>query len=89
MSQTPFRLKITGTKIDLACPPPDQSTCMFPPDILAADLAATLLVVIAPGPDNVLAISRGLSQGRAAAVLSSFVSAGHFDPGAGQPALSR
>jgi threonine/homoserine/homoserine lactone efflux protein len=30
-----------------------------------------LLVVIAPGPDNILAISRGLSQGRAAAVLSS------------------
>ena len=44
---------------------------MFPPDILAAYLAATLLVVIAPGPDNVLAISRGLSQGRAAAALSS------------------
>jgi threonine/homoserine/homoserine lactone efflux protein len=44
---------------------------MFPPDILAAYLAAVLLVVIAPGPDNILAISRGLSQGRAAAVLSS------------------
>ena len=44
---------------------------MFPPDILAAYLAATLLVVIAPGPDNTLAISRGLSQGRAAAALSS------------------
>ena len=44
---------------------------MFPPDILAAYLAAVLLVVIAPGPDNILAISRGLSQGRAAATLSS------------------
>ena len=44
---------------------------MFPPDILAAYLAAVLLVVIAPGPDNILAIGRGLSQGRAAAVLSS------------------
>ena len=44
---------------------------MFAPDILAAYLAATLLVVIAPGPDNILAISRGLSQGRAAAALSS------------------
>jgi threonine/homoserine/homoserine lactone efflux protein len=44
---------------------------MFPFDILAAYFAAVLLVVIAPGPDNILAISRGLSQGRAAAVLSS------------------
>jgi threonine/homoserine/homoserine lactone efflux protein len=44
---------------------------MFPLDILAAYLAAVLLVVIAPGPDNILAISRGLSQGRAAAILSS------------------
>ncbi len=44
---------------------------MFPSNILAAYLAAVLLVVIAPGPDNILAISRGLSQGRAAAMLSS------------------
>jgi threonine/homoserine/homoserine lactone efflux protein len=44
---------------------------MFPLDTLAAYLAAVLLVVIAPGPDNILAISRGLSQGRVAAVLSS------------------
>ncbi|MEQ1686200.1 MAG: LysE family translocator [Burkholderiaceae bacterium] len=44
---------------------------MFPPDVLAAYLAATLLVVIAPGPDNILAIGRGLSQGRVAAILSS------------------
>jgi threonine/homoserine/homoserine lactone efflux protein len=44
---------------------------MFPTDILVAYLAAVLLVVIAPGPDNILAISRGLSQGRAAATLSS------------------
>ncbi len=44
---------------------------MFPTDTLTAYLAATLLVVIAPGPDNILAISRGLSQGRAAAILSS------------------
>jgi threonine/homoserine/homoserine lactone efflux protein len=28
-----------------------------------AYLAAVLLVVIAPGPDNILAIGRGLSQG--------------------------
>lgn len=44
---------------------------MFPTDTLLAYLAAVLLVVIAPGPDNILAIGRGLSQGRAAAVLSS------------------
>jgi threonine/homoserine/homoserine lactone efflux protein len=44
---------------------------MFPPEILAAYLAAVLLVVVAPGPDNILAIGRGLSQGRAAAALSS------------------
>jgi len=29
------------------------------------------VVVIAPGPDHLLAISRGLSQGRRAAALSS------------------
>lgn len=44
---------------------------MFPAEILAAYLAAAMLVVLAPGPDNVLAISRGLSQGRAAAALSA------------------
>jgi len=44
---------------------------MFPLDTLGAYLVATLLVVLAPGPDNILAISRGLSQGRAAAALSS------------------
>lgn len=44
---------------------------MFPPEILIAYLAAVLVVVIAPGPDNILVISRGLSQGRMAAALSS------------------
>ncbi len=44
---------------------------MFPPDILLAYLLATLLVVIAPGPDNILALSRGLGQGPVAAVASS------------------
>ncbi len=44
---------------------------MFPSDILLAYLAAVLLVVISPGPDNILAIGRGLSQGRVAAMLSS------------------
>jgi threonine/homoserine/homoserine lactone efflux protein len=44
---------------------------MFPTDLVLAYLAATLIVVISPGPDNILAISRGLSQGRWAAALSS------------------
>ena len=44
---------------------------MFPIEILVTYLAAVLLVVISPGPDNILAISRGLSQGRLAGVLSS------------------
>jgi threonine/homoserine/homoserine lactone efflux protein len=44
---------------------------MFPAETLAAYLVAVLIIVIAPGPDNILAISRGLSQGRAAAALSS------------------
>ena len=44
---------------------------MFPPEILLAYLAAVLVVVIAPGPDNLLAIGRGLSQGWAAAAASS------------------
>ncbi len=44
---------------------------MFPTDILITYLLATLLVVLAPGPDNILALSRGLGQGRAAAVASS------------------
>jgi threonine/homoserine/homoserine lactone efflux protein len=44
---------------------------MFPTEILLAYLLAVLIVVIAPGPDNILAISRGLSQGWAAAAASS------------------
>lgn len=33
--------------------------------------AACVLIILAPGPDNILAISRGLSQGRLAACISS------------------
>lgn len=44
---------------------------MFPPEIVLAYLAAVLVVVFAPGPDNLLAIGRGLSQGWAAAAASS------------------
>ncbi len=44
---------------------------MFPIDTLLAYVAACLVVVISPGPDNILAVSRGLSQGKMAAGLSS------------------
>ncbi len=44
---------------------------MFPLDVLLAYSAACLLVVLAPGPDNILAIGRGLSQGPRAAALSA------------------
>ena len=44
---------------------------MFPMDTLLAYVAACAVVVMSPGPDNILAISRGLSQGKLAAALSS------------------
>jgi threonine/homoserine/homoserine lactone efflux protein len=44
---------------------------MFPIDTLLAYVVACVAVVVSPGPDNILAISRGLSQGRLAAALSA------------------
>jgi threonine/homoserine/homoserine lactone efflux protein len=44
---------------------------MFPIDILIAYTAAVIVVVISPGPDNILAVGRGLSQGPLAAACSS------------------
>jgi threonine/homoserine/homoserine lactone efflux protein len=44
---------------------------MFPTEVRAAYLLAALIVVIAPGRDNILAISRGMGQGRSAAAMSS------------------
>lgn len=44
---------------------------MFTTEILITYLVAVFIVVIAPGPDNILAISRGLSQGWLAAATSS------------------
>lgn len=44
---------------------------MFPIDVFLTYVAACTLVVVSPGPDNLLAIGRGLSQGRLAAALSS------------------
>jgi threonine/homoserine/homoserine lactone efflux protein len=43
---------------------------MFPIDIWLAYTLASVLIVLAPGPDIVLSIARGLSQGRLAAILS-------------------
>lgn len=47
---------------------------MFPIETCFAYTAACLLLVLAPGPDNLLAIGRGLSQGRLAACVSSLAS---------------
>jgi threonine/homoserine/homoserine lactone efflux protein len=45
-------------------------TTLFPSDTLLAYLAAVLIVVLAPGPDNILAISRGAGATFVAASLS-------------------
>lgn len=47
---------------------------MFPLDTWLAYTAACLLLVVSPGPDNLLAIGRGLSQGRMAAIVSGLAS---------------
>jgi len=47
---------------------------MFPLDIWIAYTSACILLVLAPGPDNLLAVGRGLSQGRLAACISGFSS---------------
>ena len=47
---------------------------MFPLDIWLTYTAACLLLVLSPGPDNLLAIARGLSQGRMAAAISGIAS---------------
>ncbi|MGR6779062.1 LysE family translocator [Moritella viscosa] len=43
---------------------------MFSSEVWLAYTLACLLLVISPGPDNLLAIGRGLSQGRLAAIVS-------------------
>lgn len=43
---------------------------MFPVEIWLAYTIACILLVLSPGPDNLLAIGRGLSQGKIAAVVS-------------------
>ena len=49
---------------------------MFPSEVLIPYLLATILVILSPGPDNILALSRGLSQGRLAAIASSIGAGG-------------
>lgn len=43
---------------------------MFPLEVWITYTLACLLLVVSPGPDNILAIGRGLSQGKLAACLS-------------------
>jgi threonine/homoserine/homoserine lactone efflux protein len=47
---------------------------MFPIEVWVTYTLACLLLVISPGPDNILAIGRGLSQGKVAACLSGAAS---------------
>ncbi|KGJ93781.1 LysE family translocator [Colwellia psychrerythraea] len=47
---------------------------MFPIEVFLTYTLACLLLVISPGPDNILAIGRGLSQGKLAACISGFAS---------------
>lgn len=47
---------------------------VFQLNIWFAYTAACLLLVLAPGPDNLLAVARGLSQGKAAAIASGLSS---------------
>lgn len=47
---------------------------MFPAEVFVSYTVACALLVISPGPDNLLAIGRGLSQGRWAAIVSGMSS---------------
>lgn len=47
---------------------------MFPLEIWLTYTAACVLLVLSPGPDNLLAIGRGLSQGKSAAFISGLSS---------------
>jgi len=47
---------------------------MFPIEVWITYTLACLLLVISPGPDNILAIGRGLSQGKVAACFSGAAS---------------
>ncbi|NOH64736.1 LysE family translocator [Vibrio sp. RE88] len=47
---------------------------MFPMDVFVTYTLACIVLVLSPGPDNLLAIGRGLSQGKRAAVVSGSAS---------------
>lgn len=47
---------------------------MFPIDVWLTYSLACILLVLSPGPDNLLAIGRGLSQGKLAAIFSGLSS---------------
>lgn len=47
---------------------------MFPIEVVVTYTLACLVLVVSPGPDNLLAIGRGLSQGKVAAVVSGLSS---------------
>lgn len=47
---------------------------MFAAEVFLPYTLACLLLVVTPGPDNLLAMARGLSQGKRAAFLSAFAS---------------
>ena len=47
---------------------------MFPMDVFVTYTLACIVLVLSPGPDNLLAIGRGLSQGKLAAVVSGSAS---------------
>ena len=47
---------------------------MFPLDVVVTYTLACVLLVMSPGPDNLLAIGRGLSQGKWAAIVSGMSS---------------
>ena len=49
---------------------------MFPLDIWLTYTTSCMLLILAPVPDNLLAIGRGLSQGKAAALVSGLASGG-------------
>lgn len=47
---------------------------MFPFEVFISYTLACVLLVLSPGPDNLLAIGRGLSQGKVAAIVSGMSS---------------
>ncbi|WP_440053336.1 LysE family translocator [Pseudoalteromonas sp. T1lg65] len=47
---------------------------MFPTDVILTYTLACIVLVLSPGPDNLLAIGRGLSQGKLAAMISGLSS---------------